>query len=292
MGQTPGTAQDTLTHALDWACSHTAGSWHDSGNLYPAVLRAIANHATRVGARETAETGCGLSTIVLSVIADCHTCFTLAAGNSLERVQGASHLRRNHVNFVIGPSQLTLPRHSFARPLDFVLIDGPHGFPFAQMEYFHFYQRIRRGGMLVVDDINIPTIRQLYDFLCDDRMWTHVEDVLMTAFFQRSDESMFDPHGDGWYLQQFNQRHLQDSAPLDIACSGWRERMPPPPGPLLGADTTPVPEIAAPAPVADNDSLHAEIAHLRSENAALKSSTSWRLIPHHFGRFASTIRGR
>ena len=40
--------------------------------------------------------------------------------------------------------------------------------------------------------------------------------VQMTAFFQRSEESMFDPHGDGWYLQQFNQRHLQDSASLDI----------------------------------------------------------------------------
>ena len=44
-------------------------------------------------ARETAETGCGLSTVVLSAIADCHICFTVAAGNSLQRVQEVPHIR-------------------------------------------------------------------------------------------------------------------------------------------------------------------------------------------------------
>ncbi len=164
-----------------------------------------------------------------------------------------------------------------ARPLDLVLIDGPHGFPFAQMEYFHFYQKIRKGGVLVVDDIHIPTIRQMYDFLRDDKMWTHMEDVMTTAFFQRTDAPMFDPFGDGWERQQFNQRHFDDSASMDIYCPGWRDSMPPPPGPLLGAASAAEAEGTPSAPVGANEALHAEIARLRSENAALTSSTSWRI---------------
>jgi hypothetical protein len=276
MGQADATVPDAVKVALDWACAQS-GWWHDAGNLNPAVLAAIVAHAARIGARETAETGCGLSTVVLSAIADCHTCFTVGAGNSLALVQAVPHLRQNNVNFVIGPSQLTLPRHSFARPLDLVLIDGPHGFPFAQIEYFHFYQRLRKGGMLVVDDIHIPTIRQMYDFLRDDRMWTHVEDVLTTAFFQRTDAPLFDPHGDGWETQQFNQRHFPDKAMLDTYCSGWRERMPPAPGLLLGADAAPLCGHAPTFAPAGDDTFRTTIEQLRAENAAMKSSTSWRI---------------
>ena len=234
MGATQLAADDTLAAALDWACSQP-GWWHDSGNLNPAVLRAIANHAARIGARDTAESGCGLSTVLLSTVAERHTCFTIAAGNSLERVQNVPHLRQDRVNFVVGPSQVTIPRHSFSRPLDLVLIDGPHGFPFAHVEYYFFYQRIRKGGILVVDDIHIPTVRQLYDVLRDEKMWVHVDEVLTTAFFQRSDAPLFDPYGDGWERQQFNQRHFEDSASMDLYCPGWRDAMPPPPGPLLGS---------------------------------------------------------
>jgi hypothetical protein len=282
------TTQDMAKNALDWACAQT-GWWHDSGNLNPMVLRALARHARQVDARTTAETGCGLSTVVLSTIADGHTCFTVASGNSLERVQNVVLLRRDRVNFVIGPSQLTLAGHSFVQPLDFVLIDGPHGFPFPQMEYFHFYQRIRKGGVLVIDDIHIPTVRQMYDFLCDDKMWVHIEDVLTTAFFRRSEEPMFDPHGDGWQTQQFNQRHFQDPASMDIYCSGWRERMPPPPGPILGGGFAPV-ITGSPVLSTETNVLHTEIARLKSENAGLRSSTSWR-ITAPLRALSSTIRG-
>jgi len=273
MSQTSVATPEAVRAALDWACAQS-GWWHDAGNLNPAVLTAIAGHAARVGARETAETGCGLSTVVLSAIADCHTCFTVASGNSLALVQAVPHLRQNIVNFVVGPSQLTLPGHSFTRPLDLVLIDGPHGFPFAQLEYFHFYQKLRKDGMLVVDDIHIPTIRQMYDFLRDDQMWTHVEDVLTTAFFQRSDAPLFDPHGDGWEKQQFNQRYFPDKALLDEHCRGWRERMPPAPGSLLGTD--PLPRCAQ-TEAFPPDREAAEIERLQAENAAMRSSTSWRV---------------
>ena len=268
-------ADDPLAAALDWACAQP-GSWHDSGNLNAEVLRAIVHHAARVGAGETAETGCGLSTVLLSNIAECHTCFTIAAGNSLALVQNVRYLRRDRVNFVIGPSQATVPRHCFTRPLDFVLVDGPHGFPFPQLEYYFFYPRLRRGGILVIDDIHIPTIRQMYEVLRDDRMWLHVEDVLTTAFFQRTAAPVFDPYGDGWERQQFNQRHFGNPTLMDLYCPDWREAMPPPPGSLPGTAATAAghrPGTEPPAVAAMRD----ELALLRQENAAMRSSTSWRM---------------
>ena len=60
---------------------------------------------------------------------------------------------------------------------------------------------------------------------------------------------------------------------MDIYCSGWRERMPPPPGPILGANSVEAPS----ALIALNDARREEIARLKLENASLRSSTSWRL---------------
>jgi hypothetical protein len=54
-----------------------------------------------------------LSTILLSVIAEHHTCFTIAMLASLERVPSAPHLRQDQVNFVIGPFRFTMLRHGF-----------------------------------------------------------------------------------------------------------------------------------------------------------------------------------
>lgn len=283
---------------LAWAES-LPQAWHDSGVLHPIVLRAIAKHAARIGARATAETGSGLSTILLSNIAILHTCFTVTAGTSLQQVQSAPHLKQDRVTFVIGPSQRTLPKHSFPGQLDLALIDGPHAFPFPQLEYFCFYPLIRTGGIVILDDFHIPTIRQTYDILRDDAMWTHLEDVATTAFFQRTDAPLidpFDPLSGGWETQRFNQRHFPDPSVLDIHVPGWREAMPPaPPAPLFPRAASQAAAPAAPngtSGQAAEDPVRAlEIERLRAENAALRASTSWR-VTAPLRSLARAIRGR
>jgi hypothetical protein len=70
------------------------------------------------------------------------------------------------------------------------------------------YPLIKPGGILVIDDIHIPTIRHLFNFLREDDMFRLDRVVSMTAFFQRSEAALFDPEGDGWWLQLYNMRRF------------------------------------------------------------------------------------
>ena len=79
-----------------------------------------------------------------------------------------------------------------------VLLDGPHGYPFPQLEYWAVYRHIRPGGLLVVDDIHIPTIWQLFEFLREEPMFELLEVVLNTAFFRRTTAPTLNPYGDCW----------------------------------------------------------------------------------------------
>lgn len=160
----------------------------------------------------SAETGAGRSTLLLSHVSAHHVVFTKddrGDGDSLDRVRSSPLLASGAVEFVVGPTQLTVPRHTFTEPLDLVLLDGPHAFPFPELEYYYLYPQLRPGAVLIVDDIHIPSVRVLFDFLSQDAMWRRVMVVDKTAFFTRTDAPTFDPVGDGWWLQRYNRRAVE-----------------------------------------------------------------------------------
>ena len=178
--------------------------WPLAGSLRPAVLARIAGHGPF---GRCAETGTGKSTLLLSHLSDEHTVFTLddaGAGGSLAAVRESPLLRGEHVNFVVGPSQQTLAAHRF-RPLDLALIDGAHAFPAPQLDYYYLYPHLAPGALLVVDDVHIRSVNDLFRFLRADAMFTLLEVVDTTAFFRRTDAPAFDPLGDGWWLQRYNE---------------------------------------------------------------------------------------
>ena len=210
-----------MNEALLWAVKQP-GNWHDSGNLASDVLEKINDIATGYPDCVSAETGCGLSTIVLSHVSARHTSFTISDGNSASKVRSEPLFRSENVEFVLGPSQKTLPQHTFARPLHMALIDGAHGWPFPALDYYYFYPNIVPGGTLIVVDIHIPTVRQMYDVLCEDAMWKHIGNVRCTAFFQRTPAPLFNPLADGWWLQNFNKKRFENPESLiAFLGDGW-----------------------------------------------------------------------
>jgi hypothetical protein len=171
-------------------------------------LEALARHAAIRRIRHSVETGAGKSTLLLSHLSEEHLVFAIDAGESLSKAADSSLLKRENVHFVDGPSQHTLMTHRFTKPLQLAFIDGPHGYPFPDMEYWKLYPHLEPGGLLVVDDIHIPTIRRLFDFIREDDMFRLLETVGKTAFFERTNAPTFSPIEDGWWLQKFNTRRF------------------------------------------------------------------------------------
>jgi hypothetical protein len=151
--------------------------------------------------RYSAETGSGKTTVLLSHLADHHLCFTYddrgKPRGSLDFVQDCPLFRPDKTTFVLGPTQRTLPSYKFSHMIDLALIDGAHGYPFPEMDLLFFYPHVRAGALLIVDDINIPTIRRLAEFLCEHEMFEQIHVEGNTAFFRRTTAETFDPEAAG-----------------------------------------------------------------------------------------------
>jgi len=109
---------------------------------------------------------------------------------------------------VLGPTQITLKNYVFTEPIDFAFLDGPHGYPFVELEYYFVYPHLRSGGLLILDDIHIPTIFRMFEFLKEDKMFALNSVVENTAVFLRTDTETLNPLHDGWWLQEFNKKRF------------------------------------------------------------------------------------
>jgi hypothetical protein len=183
-------------------------SIHRSGSMSVPALLSLAKHLQARTVRYSAETGTGASTLLFSHLSTCHEVFAVNSDESIDRVLSNPLLKRDVISFIEGPSQKTLPTHTFRAPLQAVLIDGPHAYPFPELEYFYLYPHIEPAGLLVVDDIHIPTIHNLFRYLRKEDMFHLLEVRGKTAFFQRTEAPLFDPWGDGWWLQGCNKGTL------------------------------------------------------------------------------------
>ena len=137
------------------------------------------------------ETGCGYSTCVFALTGSDHTCVT-PAQDETRRV--ADYCQENgivtdRVSFLIGKSQNVLPTLVDDRPLDLVYIDGTHRFPYPCLDWVYTEARLRLGGALLVDDVRIPTVRILHDFLIAETNWQLDAYIGDTAVFKKTAEA-------------------------------------------------------------------------------------------------------
>ena len=188
---------------------------HAAGGLAYEVLDAIERHMPD-NPQLTAETGCGRSTIFFSNLSAHHVFFCLddresGEGSSVLYYQQSELFQADRTSWIEGPTQRTLKNYEHKGQYDCVLIDGPHGYPFPDMEYYFFYPHIKPGGLLIIDDVHIATIGRMADIIQEDAMWELVEVVKTTAIFRRTDAITFWNEGDGWWGQGFNQRRTYKS---------------------------------------------------------------------------------
>lgn len=221
----------------------TGNKGHAAGAFSSETLKAVFAVLPE-SMKTTAETGCGKSTILFSRVADRHRAFCFddssTEGSSVDYFLHSRSANLEAVEFVFGPTQQTVPATAHPELYDCVLLDGPHAYPFPDLEYFYFYPHVRPGGFLVVDDVHIATIGNLVAFLQEDDMWRLESQIATTMIFRRTDAPLFDPFGDGWWTQRYNQRRVPtdhpfyladqpvtsgDLPPLDQAADTWIDRL-------------------------------------------------------------------
>jgi hypothetical protein len=163
-----------------------------------------------VGDIKTLETGCGKSTIMFSNLSAKHYVFAYddrnSEGSSVDMVQQDPEFKADRAVFVYGPTQKTLPFHKFADDdmFDVILIDGPHGYPFPDFEYALLYERLKTNGILIIDDVHIPSIGHMYDLLREDRMYEEIGVFSTTGLLRRTAVDGVPGDGDHWYEQAYN----------------------------------------------------------------------------------------
>lgn len=186
--------------------------WHGAGSLSPNALRAIARHAENVGTiQNSVETGSGKTTLLFSHLSSNHIVFALDGGKSISQVKSSQLFNPEHVTFVEGPTQLTLPHYKFMKEVQIALIDGPHGYPFPDIEYYYFYPIIQEGGLLLVDDIKIPSVRRMFDIIAAGDMFKLVDIIESNlSIFKRTEATLIDPQSDSWWLQGYNREHFEE----------------------------------------------------------------------------------
>lgn len=167
------------------------------------VLRFIVEHV-RPG-MTTLETGAGQTTIAFALAGAQHTAITVDASEA-ERIRGylARHGRPCPVTFIRDSSDVALPRgKGIPDQLDFVFIDGAHRFPFPCLDWHYTESRLRVGGIVGVDDYEMPSVRILHDFLMGEAEWELVRLCERTSFFRRMGETVVVNDCQG---QQINRR--------------------------------------------------------------------------------------
>ena len=92
-----------------------------------------------------------------------------------------------------------------------MLLDGPHGYPFPDLEYFYLYPTLDTGGLLIIDDIRIPSVRRMFDIIGADDMFQTLEVVDgNTAFLRRTEAALVHPESDSWWLQAYNRSYYTE----------------------------------------------------------------------------------
>ncbi|MDD5704296.1 MAG: class I SAM-dependent methyltransferase [Kiritimatiellae bacterium] len=152
----------------------------------------------------TLETGAGYSTVVFASCGARHTAIS-PFGNEHARIRDWCErhgIGCDKVRFVASASQHVLPALQ-TPPLDAVLIDGAHAFPFPYLDWFFLAEHLKVGGSVLVDDTQLRSVLILKEFLLAERgRWSLTADLGQTAVFRKTSAEVFSKQAD-WPAQPF-----------------------------------------------------------------------------------------
>lgn len=156
----------------------------------------------------TLETGAGLSTLVFALSGAQHTCITPNESevDAIRSYAESQSIDLGNTRFIVDSSDRCLPREQLP-PLDLVLIDGKHAFPWPTIDWFYSSEALVPGGVMVVDDGNIPSVGYLCQFMREDPRWSLLKHFDETTFFFRKEAD--DLGNVAWHMQPWVTRRYR-----------------------------------------------------------------------------------
>jgi predicted O-methyltransferase YrrM len=144
------------------------------------VLRFLDRHV-QPGHR-TLEIGAGVSTVAFAIKGAVHVAVTPHKDEAerIEQFCRTQGIPLTGLRFELGPSDQRLPRLT-ETDLDLVLIDGAHGFPMPFLDWHYTADRLKIGGLCIIDDTHLWTGHILKQYLKQEPEWQ-----LETDFAPRS----------------------------------------------------------------------------------------------------------
>lgn len=129
------------TAAIVKSVAQIAPMLHTAGSISPQMIQAIYEHSKTTRIECSIETGSGVTTPLLSHLSQQHFVFAQDNGSgSIENVRRSPLLNAATGQFIEGPTQTTLPGFRAPQAVQFALIDGPHIYPFPDLEHYYIFQ--------------------------------------------------------------------------------------------------------------------------------------------------------
>ncbi len=204
------------------------GKTWNSGGFNADQLRVFNNLVARVGGHRAAvlETGAGNSTL----------CFLYAKPASLISIAPDADLFRriltscqthgvdsSPLEYHVDRSEWLLPKLAEAcrngKPkIDLALIDGGHGWPTVFVDFCYVNIMVRKGGIIVIDDLQLHSIKELGRFLRkQESSFTQVEDIGKALAFRKDTDDQFLPE---WnqeaYIVERTDAYARTGEPLKL----------------------------------------------------------------------------
>jgi predicted O-methyltransferase YrrM len=162
-----------MSQSLTEQLMHEQPSLHGEAQLWGLAWAALAHiERTVQPGMATLETGAGASTIVFAARGAVHEAVTPSADEA-ERITRECERRgipTERLRFRIGSSADVL-REWEPRPLDLVLIDGAHAFPYPTLDWWYLAPHLKIGGLMLLDDAYMPPVAAVVDHLRNSRAW-------------------------------------------------------------------------------------------------------------------------
>jgi len=175
----------------------------DNGAVWSTEASCYRFMAGQVGpGSRTLETGVGVSTVLFAAWGCDHLAVVPFAEEVavIEDYCDDHQIDRSSLAFDLRPSEIALP--TLERPsLDLVFIDGGHGFPLPIIDWFYGAALLRKGGVVVFDDVQLHQVRLLIDtFIEPDPRWERLAGTDKWCAFRRLTEGSL---SEGEWVQPF-----------------------------------------------------------------------------------------